>query len=129
MGHACDDGFAVHLRGWGQYPGEKEITFPPYTCLEADGDPRVEWTKEGEIVVFPLKVSDVPISPPHPVITRLTHFRWKSRPALQHPSLQTTFATSGAAVSFFSMALIFLQRRAHVPATGHTNNLLCAHYV
>jgi hypothetical protein len=46
-----------------QYPEEKEITFPPFTCLEADGDPRVEWTKEGgEIVVFPLKVA--PPSPP-----------------------------------------------------------------
>ena len=41
----------------GQYPGEKEITFPPYTCLEADGDPRVEHTDKGEVVVFPLKVS------------------------------------------------------------------------
>ena len=46
---------------WGragrQYPGEKEITFPPYTCLESDGEPRVERSAEGEIVVFPLKVS------------------------------------------------------------------------
>ena len=25
-----------------QYPGEKEITFPPFTCLEADGDARLE---------------------------------------------------------------------------------------
>ncbi len=41
----------------GQYPGEKEITFPPFTCLEADGDPRVERNQAGEIVVFPLKVS------------------------------------------------------------------------
>jgi hypothetical protein len=45
-----------------QYPGEKEITFPPYTCLEADGDPRVQRTKEGEIIYFPLKVAP----PTHP---------------------------------------------------------------
>ena len=43
--------------GGAQYPGEKEITFPPYTCLEADGDPRVERSHRGEVVVFPLKVS------------------------------------------------------------------------
>jgi hypothetical protein len=44
--------------GWvpGQYPGEKEVTFPPYTCLETDGEPRVEHTDRGEVVVFPLKV-------------------------------------------------------------------------
>ena len=42
--------------GCSQYPGEKEITFPPFTCLEADGDPRVEATDKGEIVIFPLKV-------------------------------------------------------------------------
>ena len=40
-----------------QYPGEKEVTFPPFTCLEADGDPRVEHSQGGEVVVFPLKVS------------------------------------------------------------------------
>ncbi len=39
-----------------QYPAEKEITFPPFTCLESDGEPRVEWTKDGETVLFPLKV-------------------------------------------------------------------------
>ncbi len=39
-----------------QYPAEKEITFPPFTCLEANGDARVEHSGEGEIVVFPLKV-------------------------------------------------------------------------
>jgi hypothetical protein len=42
--------------GAGQYPGEKEITFPPFTCLEADGDPRFDQTEQGEIVIFPLKV-------------------------------------------------------------------------
>ncbi len=41
--------------GGGQYPGEKEITFPPFTCLESHGDPRVEQTKEGELIIFPLK--------------------------------------------------------------------------
>jgi hypothetical protein len=43
-----------------QYPGEKEITFPPFTCLESDGDPRVERTEHGEIVIFPLKVAAAP---------------------------------------------------------------------
>ncbi len=47
-----------------QYPGEKEITFPPFTCLEADGEPRLERTKEGEVVVFPLKVT-LPRPPPN----------------------------------------------------------------
>jgi hypothetical protein len=42
----------------GQYPGEKEITFPPYTCLESDGDARLERAaKGGEVIIFPLKVS------------------------------------------------------------------------
>ena len=41
-----------------QYPGEKEITFPPFTCLEADGDARLERDADGkELVVFPLKVA------------------------------------------------------------------------
>ena len=41
--------------GWmAQYPGEKEVTFPPYTCLESHGDPRVEQTEEGELIIFPL---------------------------------------------------------------------------
>jgi hypothetical protein len=45
----------------GQYPGEKEITFPPFTGLESDGDPRVERTEGGgEVVVFPLKVVPSP---------------------------------------------------------------------
>jgi hypothetical protein len=46
---------------WGllapQYPGEKEITFPPYTCLESDGDARLERDAQGnEVIIFPLKV-------------------------------------------------------------------------
>ena len=59
--------------GEGQYPGEKEITFPPFTCLESDGDPRVERNDKGEIVVFPLKVHSPP-PPPHPpaALTPLT---------------------------------------------------------
>ena len=40
-----------------QYPGEAEVTFPPFTCLEADGEPRLERTKDGEVVIFPLKVT------------------------------------------------------------------------
>ncbi len=46
-----------------QYPGEKEITFPPFTCLETDGDPRVERggaTDDSEIIIFPLKVVHLP---------------------------------------------------------------------
>ncbi len=39
-----------------QYPGEKEITFPPFTCLESHGEPRLEQTQEGELIIFPLKV-------------------------------------------------------------------------
>jgi hypothetical protein len=40
-----------------QYPGEKEITFPPYTCLETNGEPRLDRSKDGQIIIFPLKVS------------------------------------------------------------------------
>jgi hypothetical protein len=39
-----------------QYPGEKEITFPPFTCLESNGEPYLQRTPQGEVVVFPLKV-------------------------------------------------------------------------
>ncbi len=55
----------------GQYPGEKEITFPPYTCLEAHGDARLERDAKGnEVVIFPLKVPPTPqpprtAGPPH----------------------------------------------------------------
>ena len=50
----------------GQYPGEKEITFPPYTCLESDGDARLEReAKGGEVIIFPLKVATPP-KPPLP---------------------------------------------------------------
>ncbi len=42
----------------GKYPGEKEITFPPFTCLETAGDPRVERESNGgELIIFSLKVS------------------------------------------------------------------------
>jgi hypothetical protein len=51
----------------GQYPGEKEITFPPYTCLESDGDARLERDDHGgEVIVFPLKV----FSGPGPALSR-----------------------------------------------------------
>ena len=33
-----------------QYPGESEILFPPLTCLEVVGEPRVE----GGVIIFPL---------------------------------------------------------------------------
>ena len=36
-----------------QYPGEKEILFPPLTCLEVIDEPRVE----GNIIVFPLRAN------------------------------------------------------------------------
>ena len=32
------------------------VTFPPFTCLETDGEPRVERSAQGEVVIFPLKV-------------------------------------------------------------------------
>jgi hypothetical protein len=44
------------VRWFEQYPGEKEITFPPFTCLEADGQPRVEESDKGGVIVFPLRV-------------------------------------------------------------------------
>jgi len=44
--------------GWvSMYPGEKEITFPPFTCLETNGEPRVESTQFGEVIIFPLKAN------------------------------------------------------------------------
>ncbi len=48
----------------GQYPGEKEITFPPYTCLESHGDPRLQRVSQGELVIFPLKVAPSPSHSP-----------------------------------------------------------------
>jgi hypothetical protein len=50
-----------------QYPGEKEITFPPYTCLESQGDARLERSEQGEVVIFPLKV------PPNSQLAVLSH--------------------------------------------------------
>ena len=48
-----------------QYPGEKEITFPPFTCLESHGDARLERDAKGnEVVIFPLKVAPPPPIPP-----------------------------------------------------------------
>ena len=56
--------FKMYGGGWvRQYPGEKEITFPPFTCLETDGDPRVERSAQGEIVFFPLKVNHSYMNP------------------------------------------------------------------
>jgi len=57
-----------------QYPGEKEIAFPPFTCLESDGEPRVERTQEGEVVIFPLKAS---VNPKAETLEEL-HMRRKS---------------------------------------------------
>ncbi len=36
-----------------QYPGEEEFLFPPLTCLEVVGEPRVD----GAVVVFPLRAN------------------------------------------------------------------------
>ena len=36
-----------------QYPGESEYLLPPLSCLEVNGDPRLE----GDIVVIPLRVN------------------------------------------------------------------------
>ena len=60
-----DSEAAVRMTRVGQYPGEKEITFPPFTCLESNGDPRVERTQGGEIVVFPLQVRVPPTASKH----------------------------------------------------------------
>ena len=38
------------LRWVSQYPGEDEVLFPPLTCLEVVGEPRVE----DDVVIFPL---------------------------------------------------------------------------
>ncbi len=64
--------------GCGQYPGEKEITLPPFTCLESHGAPRLEQTKEGELIIFPLKVNPRTL-PYHPgFITTLLQYRQHS---------------------------------------------------
>ena len=39
------------MRGARQYPGEKESTVPPFTCLEANGEPRVLRTPRGEDIM------------------------------------------------------------------------------
>jgi hypothetical protein len=36
-----------------QYPGESEYLFPPLSCLEVEGHPRLE----GDVVIFPLRVN------------------------------------------------------------------------
>ena len=52
----CYSLVAVLTGAFLQYSGEKEVTFPPFTCLEADGDPRIERGPQGEVVIFPLTV-------------------------------------------------------------------------
>ncbi len=52
------------MRVWdAQYPGEKEITLSPFTCLESHGDPRLEQTPNGELIIFPLKEPPTPLQP------------------------------------------------------------------
>ena len=50
----------IHIGGqtsWlSQYPLEEELTLPPFTCLERNGEPRMERSADSEIVIFPLKV-------------------------------------------------------------------------
>ncbi len=69
--------WGVHTR---QYPGEKEITFPPYTCLEAHGDAHLERDAEGnEVIIFPLKVSPHCQSTGIGCCRRATHVEEKNR--------------------------------------------------
>ena len=90
-----------------QYPGEKEITFPPFTCLESDGDPRVERSEsgQGEIVIFPLKVTAAPRhhpQPPHPPPPTPPHGRLGTAVPLplgiSAARAEGSFATQGVAV-------------------------------
>ncbi len=67
---ACAAACMPALQYPGEFPGEKEITFPPFTCLESDGDPRVERNARGEVVFFPLKV----LRPLSHAITKLSAF-------------------------------------------------------
>ena len=70
--------------GWmAQYPGEKEVTFPPYTGLESHGDPRVEQTEEGELIIFPLKAPPLPPFPPR-LLTALLQCKFNRRADSSH---------------------------------------------
>lgn len=40
-----------------QYPGEKEILFPPMTNLEVKGIPRLELTEEGPVMVLSIRAN------------------------------------------------------------------------
>jgi hypothetical protein len=80
----------------GQYPGEKEITFPPFTCLESHGDARLERDSKGnEVIIFPLKVFFhlPPFFPPAPSLF-LTHL------SSTHPLSVPTFPPSLAPAPF-----------------------------
>jgi hypothetical protein len=61
-----------------QYPEEKVIMFPPNMCLEANEEPRLEWTRDGELITFPLKVPSHTAAPPS------RHIFATSRPAQDH---------------------------------------------
>jgi hypothetical protein len=41
------------LKWLSQYPGEAEYLFPPLSCLEVNGEPRLD----GDVIVFPLRVN------------------------------------------------------------------------
>jgi hypothetical protein len=76
-----------------QYPGEKEITFPPFTCLESSGDARLERDAIGnEVVIFPLKV------PPPRACARPSPLRMRMRDA----TVMCAFATRTTVQSVFA---------------------------
>jgi hypothetical protein len=61
-GLACGVWDVIGMRSCaGQYPGEKEIMFPPYKCLEAHGDAHLE-SDAHEVIVFPLNQGHNPFS-------------------------------------------------------------------
>ena len=71
---------------FGQYPGEKEVTFPPYTCLESDGDARLErQAKGGEVIIFPLTVAPPPAPPlPKTLVAALSRRAAAARSSCGH---------------------------------------------
>jgi hypothetical protein len=53
----CDQNHVTLIvLGCAQYASEAEMAFPPYAALERDGNPHVEYTDNGEVVMFPLRV-------------------------------------------------------------------------
>ena len=50
-----DVGASIHFLS--QYPGEAEFLMQPLCCLEVMGEPRVDRTPKGEVVVVPMRVN------------------------------------------------------------------------